>query len=77
MSQLRTREAPAPGQLWLSRPPYLMVARVLDVTRVADGGSVVSYRLYDEDGNVLEQIEHAALDPGWWHAFQPLKPRFG
>jgi hypothetical protein len=77
MSQLRSRQTPAPGQLWLSRPPYLMVARVLGVERSTDGGRVVSYRLYDEDGIVLEQVEHAALDAGWGHPFQPLEARFG
>ncbi|HEY5977297.1 MAG TPA: hypothetical protein VIT85_05525 [Solirubrobacterales bacterium] len=78
MSQLDLRDlAPAPDQLWLSRPPYLLIARVLAVDEAPDGSRVVSYRLYDDDGFVLEQVEHAALDAGWWQAFQPLKRRYG
>jgi hypothetical protein len=78
MSRLGLRHlAPAPDQLWLSRPPYLLVARVLAVEEGADGRRVVSYRLYDEEGFVLEQVEHAALDAGWWQAFQPLVRRYG
>jgi hypothetical protein len=41
------------------------------------GDRVVSYVLYDEDGSVLEVVERAALDDGFWHAFQPLARRQG
>ena len=54
-----------------------MVARILSVLSQEDGTQVVSYRLYDTDGFVLEEIEHAGLDDGWWHAFQPLQRRYG
>jgi hypothetical protein len=26
---------------------------------------------------VIERVEHAVLDEGWWKAFQPLRQRFG
>jgi hypothetical protein len=67
---------PRPDELWLSRPPYLMVARIVEVARGADG-AVVSYELHDEDGEVLEQVRHASLDAGWWRTFQPLQRRQG
>jgi hypothetical protein len=75
MQQLRT-DAPRPGQLWLSRPPYLMIAHILGVERLPDR-AVVSYELADEEGNTLEQVDHAVLDDAWWQAFQPLKRRYG
>jgi hypothetical protein len=77
MARLQLKPAPQPEQLWLSTPPYLMIARVVAVEQQPDGGSVVSYKLYDEDGFMLEHVEHAELDDGWWRAFQPLEPRYG
>lgn len=71
-----TRTIPRPGQLWLSRPPYLLIAHVVSVNRVAEP-PVVSYELQDEAGFVLESVEHAVIDDGWWRAFQPLVPRHG
>jgi hypothetical protein len=76
MAQVRT-QTPRPDELWLSRPPYLMIARIVDVDEDAPGGGVVSYELHDEDGSVLEQVGHASLDAGWWRTFQPLTPRQG
>jgi hypothetical protein len=76
MSQVRTK-MPEPGELWLSRPPYLMIARVTEVEERALGRGLVSYRLYDEDGSVLEHVSHAALDDCWWRTFQPLTRRQG
>jgi hypothetical protein len=76
MPQVRTR-LPRPDELWLSRPPYLMIARVLDVEERRPGGGVVSYELCDEGGSVLEQVHHASLDDGWWRTFQPLVRRQG
>jgi hypothetical protein len=61
----------------MSMPPYLMIARVLAVEQQPDGRKVVSYKLYDQDGYVLEHVEHAELDAGWWRAFRPLTRRFG
>jgi hypothetical protein len=68
---------PQPGQLWLSQPPYLMIARVIDVEERAHGAGLVSYNLYDEDGSVLEHVNRASLDDGWWRTFQPLTRRQG
>jgi hypothetical protein len=68
---------PEPGELWLSRPPYLMVARVIDVDEPGLGPGFVTYRLYDEGGSVLEHVDSAPLDDGWWRAFQPLIRRQG
>jgi hypothetical protein len=76
MPQLDTK-MPQPDELWLSRPPYLMIARILDVEETAPGLGVVSYKLYDEDGTVLEHVSDASIDPGWWQTFQPLTRRSG
>ena len=76
MPQLHTT-VPRVDELWLSRPPYLMVARILDVQQTAPGRGLVSYTLYDETGSVLEYVRNAALDAGWWRTFQPLTRRQG
>ena len=75
MRQVRTK-LPQRDELWLSRPPYLMTARILEVEERA-GGGVVSYELCDEGGAVLEQVHHASLDVGWWRTFRPLVKRQG
>ena len=76
MAQVRTK-TPRPDELWLSRPPYVMIARIVDVEERGPGAGVVSYELYDEAGSVLEQVRHASLDDGWWRTFQPLVRRQG
>ena len=76
MPNLQTK-MPQAGELWLSRPPYLMVARIIDVEEPGPGRGSVSYKLYDEAGSVLEHVDRASLDDGWWRAFQPLTPRQG
>jgi hypothetical protein len=54
-----------------------MIARIVAVDLRSDPG-VVSYELHDEDGlALLVRINHATLDEGWWHAFQPMIRRFG
>ncbi|HUC06601.1 MAG TPA: hypothetical protein VMR96_00800 [Solirubrobacterales bacterium] len=73
---LDTKSIPTPGERWLSCPPYLLIAHILEVER-ADQTSLVSYELQDDDGAVIERVEHAVLDEGWWKAFQPLRQRFG
>lgn len=70
-------KTPRPDELWLSRPPYLLIARILEVERHGPDGGVVSYELLDEDGRTVEQVNHAALDEGWWQAFQPLTRHYG
>jgi hypothetical protein len=72
----RTRTLPQPGELWLGCPPYLLVARIIEVDDRRDP-SVVTSELYDENGYLLEEVSHAALDDGWWRAFQPLTRRRG
>jgi hypothetical protein len=68
---------PRVNELWLSRPPYLMIARIVDVDRSGPGRGVISYMLYDEAGSILGHVSRAALDAGWWHTFQPLTRRQG
>lgn len=71
-----TKSIPSPGERWLSRPPYLLIAHVLRV----DGRAhppVISYELQDEEGFPLESVEHALLDEGWWRSFQPMARRYG
>ena len=77
MSRMRTRPGPQADELWLSRPPYLMIARILEVEERPAGQDLVSYVLYDEGGSPLEYVDRAALDTEFWHAFLPLTPRQG
>lgn len=78
MSNVRVRPAPQPDELWLSRPPYHLIARVVEVEQAGgDGEGAVSYVLYDEAGSILEDVEGAPLDDSWYYAFQPLTRRQG
>ena len=67
---------PKPGEVWLSCPPFLMMARIVAVELEGDS-PVVSYELHDDDGSLLQAVEHATLDLGWWRTFQRLEPRYG
>lgn len=67
---------PKPGEVWLSCPPFLMMARIVAV-ETEGVGPVVSYELHDDDGSLLQAVEHATLDSGWWRTFKRLEPRFG
>jgi hypothetical protein len=53
-----------------------MMARIVEVDAEAEP-PVVSYVLHDDDGSLLQAVEHAALDYAWWRTFQRLQPRFG
>jgi len=53
-----------------------MLAQIVDVD-LASEPPVVSYELHDDDGSLLQAVEHATLDHGWWRTFQRLEPRFG
>jgi hypothetical protein len=71
-----TKSIPKPGERWLSCPPYLLIAHVIRVETTADL-PVVSYELQDDEGFMLECVEHALLDEGWWRTFQPMTRRTG
>jgi hypothetical protein len=71
-----TKSMPRPGPRWLGRPPYLLIAHVVSVDETARP-PVVSYELQDESGFLLESVEHAVVDDGWWRTFQRLVPRRG
>ena len=73
---INTQSIPRPGERWLSCPPYLLIAHVLRVDEQADP-PVVSYELQDDEGFLLESVEHALLDEGWWKSFQPMPRRSG
>lgn len=73
---INTKSVPRPGERWLSRPPFLLIAHILQVDDSA-GPALVSYELQDEDGFLLESVEHAVLDEGWWRTFQPMVRRCG
>jgi hypothetical protein len=73
---LDTKSIPQPGECWLSCPPYVLIAHILRVERGAEP-PLVSYELQDDDGTLLESVEHAVLDEAWWQAFQPMHRRFG
>jgi hypothetical protein len=70
------KSLPKPGDVWLSCPPYLMLARIVAVD-LEQEPAVVSYELHDDDGSLLQPVEHATLDRGWWRTFQPLERRWG
>lgn len=76
MAAPNVKTLPKPGEVWLSCPPYLLMARIVDVDGEAKP-PVVSYELHDDDGSLLQAVEHARLDYGWWRTFQRLQPRFG
>ncbi|HEX7279360.1 MAG TPA: hypothetical protein VF255_07030 [Solirubrobacterales bacterium] len=76
MARLNVKSFPKPGEVWLCCPPYLMLARIVDVDLTAEP-PVVSYELHDDDGSLLQSVEHATLDHGWWRTFQRLERRFG
>jgi hypothetical protein len=63
--------------LWLSRPPYLTIARIVSVQQHGPDDGIVSYELLDDDGYVLEKVSQAPLDAAWWRTFQPLARRYG
>jgi len=71
-----TKSIPESGERWLSCPPYMLIAHVLGVERVG-GLPLVSYELQDDDGVVIERVDRAVLDDGWWKAFQPMRQNFG
>jgi hypothetical protein len=71
-----TRSIPKPGERWLSCPPYTLIAHVREVGYL-DGRPLVSYELQDDDGVVIEKVDQAVLDDGWWRAFQPMRQYFG
>lgn len=71
-----TQSIPRPGERWLSCPPYLLIAHVVAVEERVDP-PLVSYELQDEEGQLLECVEHALLDGGWWKTFQPMVRRCG
>jgi hypothetical protein len=71
-----TQTTPRPGERWLSCPPYLLIAHVVAVEERVDP-PLVSYELQDEEGQLVECVEHALLDEGWWKAFQPMIRRCG
>jgi hypothetical protein len=73
---LDIKSIPRSGERWLSCPPYMLIAHILKV-ELAGRRPLVSYELQDDDGEVIERVEHAVLDDGWWKAFQPLRRRFG
>jgi hypothetical protein len=76
MASQNVKTLPRPGEVWLSCPPYLMLAHIVEVDVEAET-PVVSYELHDDDGSLLQAVEHATLDSGWWRTFQRLEPRFG
>jgi len=75
-TMIDTKSIPRPGERWLSCPPYLLIAHVLRVDERADP-PVVSYELQDDEGLLLESVELALLDEGWWRTFQPMVRRSG
>jgi hypothetical protein len=66
---------PIPGELWLSRPPYLLVAHVLEAR--SGTSPIIAYEILDDDGSVLAGPIHEPLDDSWSRNFQPIERRYG
>jgi hypothetical protein len=71
-----SKSIPRSGERWLSCPPYTLIAHILSVDRTLTP-PLVTYALQDDEGDLVESVEHAVLDEGWWQAFQPMRRRFG
>ena len=71
-----TKSIPRSGERWLSCPPYTLIAHILHVDRTVEP-PLITYALQDDNGGLIESIEHAVLDEGWWQAFQPMRIRIG
>ncbi|MFL5839974.1 MAG: hypothetical protein ACJ77Z_05935 [Thermoleophilaceae bacterium] len=69
-----TTSLPRPGELWLSRPPYLFLTRVRSLSADANR-TRIEYELLDDDGVSLSGPIAEVLDPSWWANFQPLVRR--
>jgi hypothetical protein len=54
----------------------MLIAHVLGVEQ-SGGVPLVSYELQDDDGAIIERVDRAVLDDGWWKAFQPMRQYFG
>ncbi len=67
---------PAAGQLWISRPPFMLIARVLAVDACGPAATV-EYELLDDDGSPLSAPVAAVLDSSWWATFRLLVKRQG
>lgn len=76
MASPELKHRPHPGEVWLSCPPYLLLARIVEVDD-RRAPAMVSYELHDDDGSVLDRVNHATLDRGWWQSFQPLERHYG
>jgi hypothetical protein len=64
MPQPQARPLPKPAELWLSRPPFSLIARIVAVDEESTQ-PMVSYELHDEDGEVLDRVDNVVLDRGW------------
>ncbi len=68
---------PQADQLWLSRPPHAMVARVRSVEPHARPPTIAYELIDDDDGLPLTPAMSTVLDSRWWTNFQPLVRRDG
>jgi hypothetical protein len=71
-----TQSTPRSGECWLSCPPYTLIAHILRVDRTVEP-PLITYALQDDEGALIESVEEAVLDKGWWQAFQPMRRRIG
>ncbi len=68
------RITPQPDQLWLSCPPYVLIAHVRSVHLTEPPR--IAYSLLDDDGSTLAEVA-GELDETWWASFRPLVRRDG
>lgn len=67
----KTHPTPAVDELFISRPPYLLIAQILSVEATVNPPQIV-YDLLDEGGDSLCGPVREPLDATWWANFQPL-----
>ena len=63
--------------LWLSRPPYLLFARITEAPSPTGPPDQFRYEVLDQDGTVLLERSDGRLDDEWLHCYQPLTRRYG
>ena len=72
----KTHPTPAVDDLFISRPPYLLIGQIVRVEATADPPQIV-YDLLDESGDSLCGPVREPLGARWWANFQPLVRRDG
>ena len=63
--------------LWLSRPPFLLLARITEPPSPSGPPDRFRYEVLDRDGSVLLERSDGRLDEEWRRCYQPITPGYG